>query len=384
MISFSRARWIDRKLGKPICYLISVFHYLRRKNIPQPENVRNILIIKMWGIGTIILGSPVFTNLRRNYPDAKIYFLTLSQNEGLYEDSLYIDETNYMILASYWAASVRFCQIIIWLWRKKFDIVFDFEFGSRFTAILTFLSLRSLTIGYVPAGSGKNLFDITVPYNESIHVTRLYLRALHSLHLKIYSDRLVPLPISEQNTLKVDRYLQNNHIKNFVVFNPNASELALERMWPLEYFGQLGKRLLEEYNGLDILLTGGKEDINRVHNLSQLINPPGRVFQVCGEFSLRESMYLLSQAKVLVSNDSGPLHLGVIAGVPTIGLFGPETPVLYGQQGEKHSAITSDQICSPCISVYKDKVVDCHFGVICMKNIQIDRVYKEVTRRLDL
>jgi ADP-heptose:LPS heptosyltransferase len=338
----------------------------------------------MWGIGTIILASPVFSNLHKNYPHARFYFLTLRQNEGLYEDSPYIDETHYMDISSYWAALRKFFSITFWLWREKFDIVFDFEFGSRFTAILTFLNFSSLTVGYVPAGSGKNLFDVTVPYNESIHVTRLYLRALYSIFLKIYDDNLIQLPLSEKNRGKVNSYLKRNRIKNFVVLNPNTSELAVEREWPLEYFGQLGNRLIQEYPNVDILIIGGKEDIERSDNVSRMIKSSDRVFVVCGEFSIRESMYLLSQAKVLISNDSGPLHLGVIAGVPTVGLFGPETPVLYGPQGERHVAITANEICSPCISVYKDKVVDCRFNAACMKNIPVDRVYNELKNRLDL
>jgi ADP-heptose:LPS heptosyltransferase len=337
----------------------------------------------MWGIGTIILGSPVFTNLRKNYPQAKHYFLTLNQNEGLYEDSAYIDETEYMDLSSYRSAFFRFFKIILWIWREKFDIVFDFEFGSRFTAILTFLSTSSLTVGYVPAGSGKNLFDITVPYNESIHVTQLYLRALYSLRLKINEDRLVPLPFSEHDRLNVQTFLKNNLIKKFVAFNPNTSELAVEREWPREYFGQLGTRIFKEYPDINIILIGGAEDLGRTKNVSHLIKPYDRVFVVSGKFSFRESMYLLSQALVLVSNDSGPLHLGVIADVPTVGLFGPETPVLYGPRGKKHSAVTANEICSPCISVYKDKVVDCHFDAVCMKNIRVETVFNEVKRRLD-
>jgi len=78
---------------------------------------------------------------------------------------------------------------------------------------------------------------------------------------------------------------------------------------------------------------------------------------------------------LLVSNDSGPLHLGVTAGIHTIGLFGPESPILYGHQGEKHVSLSAGETCSPCISVYRDKVVNCTKDAICMKKITVDKVF---------
>lgn len=381
MISINKARWIDRKIGRPICFFMWILLFFRKKKALHLKDIRKVLVIKMFGMGSIILASPVFYNLKRNYPNCKIFFMTLSSNKGLYEGSPYIDGSIYFDLSSFKSALISFCKIGLWLRKQRFDVVFDFEVASRFTAVLAFSSSRSIKVGYVPAGSGKAIFDVTIPYNESIHITRVYLRALEILGINIFNEQLLPLPVKAEERQRVRRFLNESHINNYIVFNPNASALAYERMWPLEYYSELGKRLFQYLDELAIVLIGGKEDKDHVSIVKQMLDPYGRVFSVAGQFSMRETAFLLSQAQVFVSNDSGPMHMGVIADVPTIGLFGPETPILFGPRGDNHKGISSFEICSPCISVYRDKLINCPKRADCMKKITVDDVLREVLER---
>lgn len=381
MVSIGKARWIDRKIGRPICFFMSILLFFRKRKVLRCEKPQKVLVIKMFGMGSIILASPVLSNLKRNYPNCRIFFMTLAANKGLYEGSPYIDGSVYFDLSSLKSALVSFCRIGLWLRKQRFDIVFDFEVASRFTAILAFLSSRSIKVGYVPAGSGKAIFDVVIPYNESIHMTRIYLRALDILGIRIYSESLLPLPVKAEEKQQVRRFLNENRINNYIVFNPNASSLAPERMWPVGYYAKLGKRLFHKLDKLTIVLIGGNGDAERVDTLKRLLEPYGKVYSVAGQFSIRASAFLLSQAQVFVSNDSGPMHMGVIAGVPTIGLFGPETPTLYGPRGKNHKGICSHEICSPCISVYRDKLISCPKKAACMQNITVDEVLKEVIER---
>lgn len=382
MIAFNTARRIDRKIGKPLCSIASLVRRFRGKKTVSNERIRKVLIIKMWGLGTIVLASPVFANLKRNCPDCEIYFVTLLQNRDMYEGSPHIDGAAYFDMSGWFRALKSFLKLVGWMWRQRFDVVFDFEIGSRFTALLTAANLRSMTVGYAPAGSGKNVFDITIPYIESTHMTRIYLRSLDALNMKIYDERLLKLPVKAEEKQRVNEFVKSRRLSNFVVFNPNTSDLAIERLWPPEYFAELGKRLLAAFPDLQIVLIGATADVTRVKLLQKSIGFPNRVASTAGTFSIRETSELLSRARVLVSNDSGPMHLGVVAGVPTVGLFGPETPVLYGPRGDNHIAITAGEMCSPCISVYNEKVVDCRRGVVCMKNIPVETVFQAVVERL--
>ena len=142
-----------------------------------------------------------------------------------------------------------------------------------------------------------------------------------------------------------------------MVLNPNTSDLAPERMWPLENFAALAKMVRGYDENLALVIIGGPEDRDRVAGLLGTMASTSGVFSSAGLFSLRETTWLLSLAACFVTNDSGPLHLGVLAAVPTIGLFGPETPRLYGPLGPHHRALHSGERCSPCISIYNDKVL---------------------------
>ena len=371
MISVGRARMVDRKLGRPLCALLGLFHRFRgRRRAPDLDQVRKILVIKMWGLGSIVLASPVFRQLRLGCPQAHITFLTLAQNKGLYDDTEWFDETLYFELSSWRAAWGSLFRILGWLWRERVDLVLDLEFASRVTALLCFVGRARFTLGYAPAGSGKDLFDLTVPYHESEHITRIFLRSVDALGLSSHDEGLIPLPQPKDDVGVVRRFL-SDRVDRFIVFNPNTSDLAPERMWPLDRFAILAERVLQEWPGLTIVLIGARTDQQRVNTLLEMINAPG-VISVAGLLTIRQTACLLDLADAFVSNDSGPLHLGVAVDVPTIGLFGPETPVLYGPRGPNHRAVTSRQICSPCISIYNDKVLTCTRDALCMKEISVE------------
>jgi ADP-heptose:LPS heptosyltransferase len=88
---------------------------------------------------------------------------------------------------------------------------------------------------------------------------------------------------------------------------------------------------------------------------------------------------LLARAAVVVTNDSGPMHLAAALGAPTVGLFGPETPVMYAPLGLEARALYRPPPCSPCINVHDNKVSSCIFGEPqCLVNIEVDEVLAAV------
>ncbi|MEZ4765867.1 MAG: hypothetical protein R3C26_22595 [Calditrichia bacterium] len=116
-------------------------------------------------------------------------------------------------MSSYVRALRSFLKLMVWMWRQQFDVVFDFEIGSRFTALLTAANLRSTTIRYAPAGDGKNVFDVTIPYIESTHMTRIYLRSLDALNMKIYDERLLKLPIKIEEKQNVSDFVKSQQLR---------------------------------------------------------------------------------------------------------------------------------------------------------------------------
>jgi heptosyltransferase-2 len=90
-----------------------------------------------------------------------------------------------------------------------------------------------------------------------------------------------------------------------------------------------------------------------------------------------ELVVVLARAAVVVSNDSGPMHVAAAIGAPTLGLFGPETPVMYGPLGLRSRALYRPPPCSPCINVHDNKVASCvHGEPQCLMALSVEEVHE--------
>ena len=99
------------------------------------------------------------------------------------------------------------------------------------------------------------------------------------------------------------------------------------------------------------------------------------MLNVAGKFSLEELCGLLTKSELLITNDSGPLHIAEALAVPTISFFGPETPLLYGPTGDTHVVFYKGIYCSPCLNVHNQKKAPCNGNNVCMQLISPDDVF---------
>jgi ADP-heptose:LPS heptosyltransferase len=159
------------------------------------------------------------------------------------------------------------------------------------------------------------------------------------------------------------------------VLNPNAGELSLERRWPAPRFIELAQRLISA-EGWSVVLIGSKAEREYTEGIAHRVASP-RCVNLAGELDVSELVYVLSRANVVVTNDSGPMHVAATIGAPTLGLFGPETPVMYGPLGLRARALYRPPSCSPCINVHDNKVASCIYGEPqCLMAIGVDEVHE--------
>ena len=164
-----------------------------------------------------------------------------------------------------------------------------------------------------------------------------------------------------------------------ICVNINAGVLSLNRRWPRDYFATLTRELLNKYN-VRIFLIGGEGDREYVNGLISELTDDPRVINTCGELSIKQLVGLFSECTMLISNDSGPLHLAYVVGLSTLSFFGPETPALYGPLGENHYVFYEDLFCSPCLNIYNSKLTHCKDNV-CLKNISPASVLKLIEEK---
>lgn len=140
--------------------------------------------------------------------------------------------------------------------------------------------------------------------------------------------------------------------------------------WPAERFAETGRQLLERFGG-SVTLIGGAADISGCEAIAERIGP--RASSTAGKLSLVEALATVRDLDVLITNDSGPMHMAAAVGTPTVAIFGPTDPVRTGPYGDGHRVVRVRLDCAPC---YRRRCNDCP---ACMDQVTVDNVVAAAT-----
>lgn len=371
----------------------SLFKIRRHRIQAIPANIKEIVVIKYFGMGTLLLASPALRELKRTYPEARITIVTLAENREICEMLPAFDRVLQLSLGNPLSFMVSFLRVLVLARRIRPDIVADLEFFTNFSALSTLLITATarplISVGFCSSLKWRNrVYDITVSFDHSRHISKIYIKFISSICSNV--DKKEPLFDQEHAALlrhrdpkQFDAVLAESGVdanKAFVAcLNINAGILCLHRRWPLLYFKELVAGLLESENVV-ILLIGGKEDRCYVEALQDNSGASCRCINICGQTKLSGLIDLLARSNLCITNDSGPLHLSHVLGTPTISFFGPETPCLYGPLGNGHTVFYKDLFCSPCLNIYNSKFSNCRDN-ICLRSITPDEVLAVIRER---
>ncbi len=388
-LPMKRLQSADKVLGRIACVLLQPVRWWRW--LPSAESApQSILLIKFWGIGSLQLLTPAVGTLRRAYPSARLTLLTLRENEafarglGTFDDVRTLDVKTGRGWGGWARIFARILRLVRDVRAARYAVVYDFEFFTRFSALVSLATGARATHGYAAPNVWRGGFHThTVTFNRYWHVARNF-RALAGGEdgSDVSCDEIAPYRFSLQDEQRARRELELAGVpagRPYVVINPNAGQLSLERRWPAASFADLARRLAEE-DETPIVLIGAPGEAEHVRTIVARIGatPPGLVANLTGKLSIGELCALLSRAGALVTNDSGPMHIAAALGTPTVAMFGPETPVMYGPLGTRTSALWKPPVCSPCINVHENKVANCiHGQPECLVNIAVDEVLEE-------
>ena len=394
-------RRIDRLAGVPLCALATLALRLRglfRSRPPRP--VRRILFVELSEMGTTVLAEPAMRKARGRFP-AELYFVIFARNVGSLEllgtfppDNIFtISDRSLFALARDTLAFLR------WTRRKGIDTVVDLELFSRFTALICGWCGADRRVGFYRFHNEGlyrgEMLTHRVAYNPHIHIAKNFIALIDALLAAAptvpYSKTLIgddqmkveiapPSPQARQRVLERIRALVpfDPATQRLVLINPNASELLPHRRWMPERFAELIGRILSGHADVVVLVTGAPEERERAQQLAAAHAP--RSVSFAGQSSLADLPALYAQAALMVSNDSGPAHFSAASGLPTVVLFGPETPKLYQPLGNSR-AIYAGLACSPCVTAHNHRKTACTDNV-CMRAIGVDEVYAAVAEVL--
>ena len=337
----------------------------------------NILIVKLSAIGDVIHTLPSLAALRRAFPQAHITWVV---EEAAAEIILNHPDLNRVLISQRktWMKKMKEGQVrktlqeikdfIRILRDRKFDLIIDFH-GLFKSALLVFLSRGGRKIGYDSYQELSGLF-----YREKIkedmnkHAVDRYLDFLTYLGVADCKPEF-KIAIGEKNKEKVQTLLLEEHVQEtFIVVNPVAYWKT--KLWDDERFANLCDRVGEVYPQMSIILTGqhspSLEKIRSLCHRDDVINWEGRT-------TLKDLAELYQRAKLLITTDSGPMHLAAAMGTPVVALFGPTNPLRTGPYGSGHVVIQEPLSCVPCFLKECDKMT-------CMKGITVDAVMEGVAK----
>ncbi len=332
-----------------------------------------ILIIKPSSLGDVIHALPVLKALKDSFHDAHVEWVIIKNLKGILEgnpliDRLIIfDKDSWKKLVNIPRTVKEVTGLIKALRAEKYDMVVDLQGLLRSGLIASFCN-SPLKIGFQDAREGSTLFyNKKIAVNGSLHAVDKCLAIAKSVGAKT-EDAGFPLNIDNSAREKVKRMLGD--IKEYVVIVPSARWES--KRWPPENFGLLISRL-----SVQCVITGGAADGHIVRKV--MSSSGGKGINLCGKTDLKELVALIAGAKAVISNDSGPLHIGAALGAPVIALFGPTDPSKtgpYGRQLNKNLKVIRTSVpCSPC---FRKKCKD----PLCMSGISVDMVLKEVKEYL--
>ncbi len=375
---------LDELLGLPLCLLASVLSTLARALTPRraARPVRRILVVKFLGLGSVLLATPMLRALRRAHPEARITFLTFAPQGELLRRLPVVDEV--IEVPRHGLAALFACVpgLLLRLRGARFDVALDLEFYSRLSNLVTWGSGARRRVGFfVRARWRGSLLTDEVYFNATLDYGQAVMALLKPLGIPAdTAPALVAPVVSEAELEAAQRLLAARGAPTggaLVAVNVNASDLCEERRWPGERYARLVERFRSEIACVEaFVFLGAPSEVAAVREVLNAIEPGARArcIDLSGATDLIELMGVLRQCALLVTNDSGPLHLAASLGVPTISLFGPETPALYGPVGERHLVFYARHWCSPCLSVYNAKIAMCHGENECMRRITLDDV----------
>lgn len=402
-ISPNRMRAIDHWAGVPLCFLLTLLTYPFRRRVAARPAPRRVLFIELSEMGSTILADPAMRRAAAAW-GAELHFLIFAGNAASLALLQTVPAGNIFTIreSSITTLAIDTLRFLIWARRRGIDTVFDLELFSRYTALLTGLSGAANRIGFYRFHNEGlyrgELLTHRVAFNPHQHVAKNFMALVAAAESPVedtpyaktrIGDEQIALKRAEVNPMSC--YAMRRRVAEawppydparhrIVLINPNASDLLPQRRWPPANFAWLMRAILDRWPDAVLLITGAPSDALLAGKLAAAVGDP-RVVDFTGRTALAELPALYAVSGLMVTNDSGPGHFAAVTEMPTIVLFGPETPRLYGPLGNAR-ALTAELACSPCVSAANHRRTACTEPK-CMTAITPEQVLAEVTAILD-
>ena len=343
----------------------------------DPNKINNILVFQTAFLGDVVLTTPIFKNIKAHFKNAKVTALVIPGNAPVISGNPYVDSViTYDKKGGKGAKS--FLDTLSEVKCQNFDLVFSLHRSFR-TSLMLYLSRIPVRIGFSDS-AGSFFYTDTVKRDMTAHDVKRNLSILNGAGIKeddISDELLVTYSDADKKSLEekmgARESLTEKH-ESAIVVSP-GSVWATKR-YPHESYAEVIK-MLKADGRFDIVLSGGKDDIAIADEIVKLAG--GGIINLTGKTTLKELAALLDSAALMITNDSGPLHIAASFNTPIVAIFGATTTNLGFAPYNKNSVVVEKELdCRPC---GKHGGMKCPITTFdCMKLIQPEEAYEAATK----
>jgi lipopolysaccharide heptosyltransferase I len=353
--------------------LLSIFPGMRS------TGMNNILIVKTSAIGDVTHTLPALNALRQRYPEAHITWLVEEAASGLLVGHPALDRL-LISRRQHWARELRqgprralaalkeVGRFLGQLRDTRYDLLLDFQ-GLLKSGVLVALARAKRKVGFGRGmahaeGSWVFLNERLPAVDMNIHAIDRELLLLKGIGVE--SPGVVfSLPITVEHRQKVEKLLAEHggeRSRPLLAINPQATWPT--KLWFSERFAELADRLTGK--GWAVVFTGSPGDTEEIARIIGAMHTPAA--NLAGATNLLELAALYEMAGVVISTDTGPMHIAAATGTPVVAIFGATAPWRTGPWGEQHRVVRVELPCSPCLKKH------CPTERECMRAISVEMV----------
>ncbi|HEX9780139.1 MAG TPA: glycosyltransferase family 9 protein [bacterium] len=351
----------------------------------MPSAVSSILIINPFGIGDVLFSTPVIRALRAAFPRARLSYLCNRRTEAVLRrnphlDQLFVyekDELDALWKSRPLAALGALGRLLIGIRRARVDLALDLSLVEQYSFILSLLGVRR-RMGYAYRRRGRFLTRrMRIAGFDGRHVIEHHASLMAALGFKL-DDRRMELSLTDEDRRRADARLREMGTpegKPCVALMPAGGVSwgaeAQYRRWPQAHFAAAGREFARR--GYAVLVLGEEADRTVCAAMTRAIGEGA--LDASGRTTLGEFVAILSRCRLVLANDGGPVHLAVTQSVPTVAIFGPVDPRVYGPYppGPSRRAVHIQGLpCRPCY--HRFRFPPCPYDRACLRELSVEDV----------
>lgn len=341
----------------------------------KPTQIRRILLLRLERIGDLLMALPGIADVSEAAPGATIDLVVGSWNRNVAENirgiSRVITADAGWLVRDGGGAPLRRMLMQARGWREQqYDLAINFEPDIRSNLLLAAAGAR-WTVGYASGGGGA-LLDQALAFDPSRHTSDNARRVVAAAFGKpVAGHAAPPLLVSADRLAEADRMLGDKPVPRVAIHVSGGRPV---KQWPPERFAAVAVELVAR-RGATIVLTGADADRGLVASVKELL-PPTHIVDAAGSADLMTVAALIARCDLMITGDTGPMHIAQAVGTPIVAVFGPSDPRRYAPRGPLDRLVRVDLPCAPCNRIRLPPARCTGITPDCLALIEPDRVFE--------